>query len=220
MKLQGEHMKTTITGIAVLALCSLLQACATDPREVVSAEITTAGHWYMDGSDAIVYFDPTPDGRLMQLTLRPDLDWKSGMPARPLEFRLELASTADPDVDFRLSPRATRLFVGGEELRPSAVREGCSSDAKPTDLEIAVPKANARRPTPACAFVFFKASAPPDWSNMVLQLQGLTRDGGPIKVPEIRFRKGSRFFARCGSASAVENGMYCEQKTSYYDRKP
>jgi hypothetical protein len=212
-------MKTTITGIAVLALCSLLQACATDPREVVSAEILTAGHWYMDGSQAIIYFDPTSDGRLMQLTLRPDLDWKSGMPARPLEFRLELTSTADPDVEFRLSPRATRLFVSGEELRPSAVREGCSAaEAKRSDLEIIVPKANARQPSPACAFLSFKAAGNADWSNIVLQLNGLALDGKPVKVPEIRFRKDLRFFARCGTPAA-DSGRYCTDKTSYYDRR-
>jgi hypothetical protein len=153
------------------------------------------------------------------LKIQPEVDWKSGLPDRPLEFRIFMDTSFNLPIEFSLDPTSVLLSVGKQTYKPSYIRRGCfAPDASLSDSIVIIQKSEAERHGTACVFIYYAVPQPSDWSIVGLGIGGLTRNGKKVAVPEVRFENKKRYLARCGTPSG-NSGFFCVN-ASYYDRNP
>lgn len=200
----------------ILLVCLLLQGCATNPREVVVATITPQDNWSIDTAQYMTYSEKLLGSALL---IQPEVNWKSGLPDSPLEFRIFMDTGIDPPIEFSLDPTFTLLSVGEQIYKPSYIRRGCSlPEAALPDAIVVIRKSKTERHGTTCVFVYYAVPQPSDWSIIGLHINGLTRNGDKVAVPEVRFKTTMRYAARCDSPMG-RTSFFCGY-SSYYDRNP
>lgn len=170
------------SGMALLALVIVLQSCASQTFDIVVPKIDRGNGWSVDAAGYLVYRESLIGPRLTMF-FSPSL--RSGRPESPLLIRLTLLSGFESTISVDVS----RVILTIRHTNYSANFVSCDDSPLNIKDKIITSRVLSSGRHELCVRLLFEAPQPEDWSDMSLQMDGLSKDGKTLTVPIIKFYK-------------------------------